>query len=136
MSTQRDGQLQDDGWCFACGSHNPHGLHLTDFCFEGDHYVCNFTPQRCHQGWVGTTHGGIIATLLDEIMTRMLWEQGTDALTGELRIRYHQPAPTGHQLTIRGWTERSSGRLIVAEAQAELSSGELVAEAQAKFVQT
>jgi len=136
MSQQLDAGLRDDGWCFACGPHNPHGLHLTDFRFENDQYICYFTAQRHHQGWVGLVHGGIVATLLDEIMTRMLWEQGIDAVTGELTVRYRQPAATSELLTIRGWIKRKYGKLIATEACAELADGAIVAEAQAKFIQT
>ncbi len=136
MSQSADLHLGDDGWCFACGPHNPSGLHLTDFHFEGAHYICHFTPQRHHQGWVGLTHGGIIATLLDEIMTRMLWEQGINALTGELDIRYRQPAAISQPLTVRGWVKCKHGKLITAQAQVELTDGSTVAEAQAKFIKT
>ena len=136
MSPQPDSGLRDDGWCFACGPHNPHGLHLTDFRLEDEQYICHFTAQRHHQGWMGLVHGGIVATLLDEIMTRMLWEQGIDAVTGELTVRYRQPAATGELLTIRGWIKRKYGKLIATEARAELADGAIVAEAQAKFIQT
>ncbi len=136
MSQQPASGLRDDGWCFACGPHNPHGLHLSDFRFEAEQYVCHFTPQRHHQGWVGLVHGGIVATLLDEIMTRMLWEQGINAMTGELNVRYRQPAAIGQSLTVRGWVERKRGKLIATEAQMELADGSVVAEAQAKFVET
>ncbi len=136
MSQQLDSGLRDDGWCFACGPHNPHGLHLTGFYLEDNQYICHFTAQRHHQGWVGLVHGGIVATLLDEIMTRMLWEQGINAMTGELNIRYRQPATIGQSLTVRGWVKRKYGKLIATEARAELADGAVVAEAQAKFIET
>ena len=136
MSQQPASGLRDDGWCFACGPHNPHGLHLSNFSFEGDQYVCHFTPQHHHQGWVGLVHGGIVAALLDEIMTRMLWEQGINAMTGELNVRYRQPAAIGQCLTVRGWVKRKRGKLIATEARMELADGSVVAEAQGKFVET
>jgi len=136
MSQQSASELRDDSWCFACGPHNPHGLHLSDFRFEADQYICHFTPQRHHQGWVGLVHGGIVATLLDEIMSRMLWEQGINAMTGELTIRYRQPAATGQSLTVSGWVKRKHGKLIATEARVELADGSVVAEAQGKLVET
>ena len=74
-------RLKDDQWCFACGAENPHGLRLSGFRREGDDYVVEFTPQRHHQGWQGITHGGIAATILDEVMTRILYEQGLEVVT-------------------------------------------------------
>ncbi len=136
MWEQSDSRLRDDGWCFACGPHNPHGLHLSDFSFAGDQYLCHFTPQHHHQGWVGLVHGGIVATLLDEIMSRMLWQQGVNAVTGELNIRYRQPVAVGQPLTIRGWVSHEHGRLIATQARMELADGSVVAEAEAKFMKT
>ena len=127
--------LVDDHWCFACGAQNPHGLHLTDFRFEGSQYVCTFTAQRHHQGWAGVTHGGILGTLLDEIMTRMLWQQGVDVVTGEISIRYHAPVKTGQSLTVRGWINRKHGKLVETEARLELPDGSAAAVARGKFVQ-
>ncbi len=127
--------LTDDHWCFACGSQNPHGLHLADFCFEGDQYICHFTPERHHQGWAGITHGGIVATLLDEIMTRMLWKQGINAATGEITVRYYQPVKTGQLLTVRGHLGYKRGKLIKMEAKLALGDGTVVAAARAKLVQ-
>ncbi len=127
--------LADDQWCFACGPENPHGLHLANFYFEDDQYICHFTPQRHHQGWSGITHGGIVATLLDEIMTRMLSAKGINAVTGEITVRYHQPVFIGQALTVRGWINRKRGKLIETEAELELTGGTVAAAARGKFVQ-
>ena len=127
-------QLDDDGWCFACGPDNPHGLQLADFRWEQDAYVCQFTPRRQHQGWKGLTHGGLIATLLDEVMTRMLWQRDTLAMTAELAVRYLQPAPVGETLTVRGTVQQRRGKLIAAHAEVVRSDGTIVATAQAKLV--
>ena len=127
-------KLKDDRWCFACGSENPGGLHLSDFHFEDDSYICTFTPRRQHQGWVGVTHGGIVATLLDEIMTRMLGARQANAATAELQIRYHQPLPIGQKVIIRGWIADTRRRLFHTRAELRLPDDTLIASAQAKFL--
>ncbi len=127
-------QLRDDRWCFACGVDNPHGLHLDDFRFQGDKYVCTFTPQRHHQGWADITHGGIVATLLDEVMTRMLAAQGTEAVTAEVTIRYHQPLSVGQQTLARGWVTSRRGPLIRAAAEVLLPDDTVIATAHAKLM--
>jgi uncharacterized protein (TIGR00369 family) len=125
--------LTDDRWCFACGPDNPHGLHLA-FRFEGDDYVCDFVPQRCHQGWAGVVHGGIIATLLDEAMTRMLWDTGTNAVTADLHLRLSRPAQVGIPLQVRARVRNRRKSLVEAEAEALLSDGTVVATAQSKLL--
>jgi hypothetical protein len=53
--------------CFVCGEANPAGLRQR---FETDGRVvrARFTPRPEHAGFTGVVHGGILATLLDEIM--------------------------------------------------------------------
>ncbi len=124
--------LKDDNWCFACGQSNPRGLQLKDFQFDGTHYSVTWQPSRYYQGWVEIVHGGIIATLLDEVMTRLLSEQGINAATAQLCVRYHQAAPLDRRLTARAWLTVSKGRLFETEAQLLLPDGTCVASAQAK----
>lgn len=126
-------RVSDDKWCFACGPDNPHGLHLT-FRFEGDECVCDFVPQRCHQGWAGIVHGGIISTLLDETMTRMLCDAGTPAVTADLRVRLKQPVPVGAPLQVRARVRERRKRVIQAEAEVILSDGAVAATAEAKLM--
>lgn len=126
--------LKDDRWCFACGPENPHGLRLHDFHQEGDEYVVTFVPQRHHQGWQGITHGGIVATLLDEVMTRMIYDQGRAAVTAEIRVRYHRALPTGEPVQARAREIETRGRLVRTRSQLSDRQGTLIASAEAKFL--
>ena len=126
--------VSDDQWCFACGPENPHGLHL-QFRWEGDDYVCDFVPERVHQGWAGVTHGGIISTLLDEVMTRMLCTDDAAVVTAELKVRFRSPAPTGEPLQLRARSVGGRLRLHQAEAEATLKDGTVVATATAKLME-
>jgi uncharacterized protein (TIGR00369 family) len=126
--------VKDDRWCFACGPENPHGLHLTGFHDEGNDHVVQFTPTRQHQGWQERTHGGIVATLLDEVMTRLLYARGEEAVTAELTVRYHQPLPTGAPVEVRAREIERRGRLVRLESELRTSDGTLVASGQGKFM--
>ena len=127
--------LKDDRWCFACGPDNPHGLHLQGFRQEGEEYVVDFCPERHHQGWQGLTHGGIVATLLDEMMTRILYEQERNAVTVEMTVRYHRPLVTGASVQARARIREERGRLIRTAAELRDQSGELIASAEGKFLE-
>lgn len=126
-------ELDDDRMCFACGPRNPIGLKLT-FEFDGDRYVTRFTPKQEHQGYVGVTHGGIVSTVLDEVMARLLCVRGYQAPTAELTVRLKRPARTGHELTFLGWIVGERGRVIDCAAEARDASGELIAEATARMM--
>ena len=123
-------KLGVDDMCFACGKANPIGLKL-DFAFEGDEYVTHFEVKREYQGWQGIVHGGLLATVLDETMARMLWEKDRNAITGRLSVRYLEPVKVGDSLTVRARITKDHSRLIETEARATNADGTLVAEATA-----
>jgi len=126
--------LKDDDWCFACGQSNPRGLQLKDFKFDGTHYSVTWQPSRYYQGWAEILHGGIVATLLDEVMTRLLSEQGINAATARLCVRYHQAAPLRQQLVAQAWVTAAKGRFFETAAELLVPDGTLVASAEAKFL--
>ena len=134
MSASDQPGLAVDNYCFACGRANPKGLHLT-FRFEGDEYVCDFTPAREYQGWTDILHGGIVSTVMDEVMTRLLWERGISAMTVELTIRLKRPAPVGRPMTARARLVSQRKRLYETEAELTLEDGTVAATATGKFLQ-
>ncbi len=123
----------DDGWCVACGVNNPRGLHMT-FRQEGECYVCDFTPERFHQGWEGIVHGGILATLLDETMNDMLSRNSEPVATAELCVRYKLPAMIGVPLQVRAWMTRERPPLWEAAGEVTDAEGRVVATGTAKLM--
>jgi hypothetical protein len=57
----------DGDKCFVCGPENNLGLKLV-FRLEGDVCRSEFTPSDMHCGYDGVTHGGIIFSVLDDVM--------------------------------------------------------------------
>ncbi len=88
--------------CFACGTDNPIGLNM-QFYRLGDMVCSDITLQRNHEGWEGMAHGGIISTLLDEVMSwTVLYFKRTFLVTRKMDIKYIKPVPLGVPLTARG----------------------------------
>ena len=116
--------------CFACGHDNPIGLKLR-FALDGEDYVTSFEVRPEYQGWAGIAHGGLVATALDEVMARLLWERDINAITARLEVRYRKPVPVGEMLEIRGRITRRRPPVIETEATATTRAGEVVAEAKA-----
>ncbi len=124
--------LVDDECCFACGMKNPDGLQIV-WKIEGFTTTAEFTPDKKYQGWKGILHGGIIATLLDEAMTRLAWVTCGGALTAEMTVRYVKPAEIGKLLSIRG--EIVNQRRKIIEMKAEIhSENQLIAHSTGKAV--
>ena len=126
-------KLDVDDMCFACGRKNPIGLKL-QFNFDGDDYVTTFEVRPEHQGWAGIVHGGIVATLLDETMTRMLCDAGTPVVTADLHVRLKQPVPLGMPLQVRARIRERRKRVIETEAEVVLSDGAVAATGEAKLM--
>lgn len=126
-----DTALQNQ-WCFACGPLNPIGLKLS-FAEEADGtYVSHFTGGLEHQSYDGIIHGGIVSTLLDEIMARHLYAKGLNAVTARLEVRYLKPTPIQVPLTIKGRVTRQKGRVYETEGSIELPDGTVTAHGTAK----
>jgi uncharacterized protein (TIGR00369 family) len=122
--SERD--LNSDGWCFACGAANPAGLHLE---FE-EGYETYFETRPEHTGYAGIVHGGLIATVLDEVAARYTWVRGEPAVTAKMELRFRQPVRVGERLRVKCQLTGSKGRLTFAQTTAFNEQGELVAEAK------
>tara|TARA_Y100000588_G_scaffold374446_1_gene449498 strand:- start:273 stop:710 length:438 start_codon:yes stop_codon:yes gene_type:complete len=125
--------LIDDGMCFVCGPHNALGLKLR-FEERGDEVVTEFTPGVEYQGFQGIVHGGIITTLMDEVMAHVLLKRGIQGLTYKLEVEFKQMGQVGEKLVIRGRLLKERGRILQMEAEACTEAGEVVATAQGKWV--
>jgi len=127
-------ELIDDNYCFACGTDNPIGLMLR-FHPDGDGVCGDFTPHREHQGYKGIVHGGILSTLLDEAMARLLINQGLNIVTVKMEIRYKKPLYVGERLTIKAALSERNGRLVQTKGRIFNEKGELAAVADATFAE-
>jgi len=125
-------EFADDGYCFVCGPNNAIGLKL-DFSFDGRTISTEFIPQKVHQGYMNIVHGGIISTLLDEVMVKLAIEMGMPAVTAHMDIRLRQAVAIGKKITFSAEIRESTRKLIVAYAKAETDDG-IAADATGKLI--
>ena len=77
--------------CFGCDKTNPIGLKL-DFFEDGNQVCCRWNPASHYQGYVDTLHGGIHATLHDELASWVIYVKGkTAGMTSEIKVTYIKP---------------------------------------------
>ncbi len=119
--------------CFGCGDDNRIGLKLK-FDWDGDFLTTTFTPQDVHQGYPGVCHGGIVATVLDEVMAQVLFVRGIPAVTAKLEVRYSHAVPAGRPTIYRARLVRDARRLYEVEAEAVGPSGTPYATAKASYL--
>lgn len=122
--------------CFVCGVENDYGLKLKFFQDKPGSVIVNHTVPEKFQGYPGVVHGGIVASLLDEVLGRVFMngDHNRFMYTAKMTIRYRKPVPTGKPLKIVGTALKDRGRM--AESKAELfgPDGRLLAEAEGLLV--
>ncbi len=124
-------KIQEYPNCFGCGQNNPFGLQLI-FRHQGDALVTDFTPGGTHEGWPGIVHGGIISTLLYEIMENLAYRNGTVAMMRNLEVNFRRPAKIGKRITAVARLELCAGRDM--SVTATLVQNNLIAEGNANLV--
>ena len=120
--------------CFACGTLNTQGMGL----------VLHLEPRRCwteleldrrFEGWEGIAHGGITATILDEVMAWSLVESDNWGVTARLAVAFHRPVPIRTPIRAEGWINRARRRVVDTEARiVDATSGKELASATGVYV--
>lgn len=118
--------------CFACGELNACGMRLP----------LHFEPGRCwtelslgdrFEGWEGVIHGGVLSTILDEVMGWALMEADSWGVTARLAVTYRAPVIPGQPIRAEGWitarrrrVQRTAARIVDQQTGAELVTAEAV----------
>ena len=135
MERQRATRPRDDAdHCFVCGEENPLGLKVR-FWMDGEICRGEFTPGRDHCGFDGITHGGIVFSLLDDVMANWLFLKGVRCYTAKCEIRFTNSLPTGKRVLLESRVLRQKRNLVVMEGRAiQAANGNTVATCQASFM--
>ena len=124
--------VKGDGRCFVCGPENPSGLQVS---FVVDPEARSATARTRlsadYQGWAGIVHGGVIASLLDEVCMYACRTLGDQMVTAELTVRYRSPLPVETEVELDARVVGTQKRLVLAEGRIT-AAGRVVAEADAK----
>ena len=125
-----------DGWfefaphnCFACGSLNRNGLGLLHHVEPGRSWT-ELTLDRRFEGWEGIVHGGIVSTILDEVMAWALVGQDNWGVTARMSVVFRRPVEVGTPIRADGWVTRdrrriveTAGRIVDSSTGEELATG-------------
>ena len=122
--------------CFACGTANPIGLNL-QFYNLGDEVCSEITLGENHEGWENMAHGGIVSTLLDEVMSwTIMYFKKIFLVTRKMDIKYIRPVLIGTPLTVKGKVmDDSTPPKIKARAEIRDNEGRLLVRSSAEFVE-
>jgi acyl-coenzyme A thioesterase PaaI-like protein len=123
--------------CFICGIDNPVGLKLKIYETEPGVIETNYTVPEQYQSYPGIVHGGIVATILDEISGRALMgdpSQPRFMYTAKLEVKYRKNVPIGVPLKIVGKAGKTKGRMAESWAGIYSPDGSILAECKSLLV--
>lgn len=121
--------------CFGCGPANPTGLRLEFLLAEDNSVVSLATVSAAFEGHPGYLHGGVIATLLDETMSKAVRARGLTAMTGQMEINYRRPVPSQSPIRLEGRVVRSEGRKHWTEARILNAKGTELAHSKGLYIE-
>ena len=122
-------------YCFACGKDNPDGMHLKfTIDRERKHFVSSFRLSKRFTGPPGYCHGGIIATILDDAMSKLNKLRDVIAATSQLKIDYLKPVPLRTPLRVESRELTKRGRRLIHRAEILNQEGTVLARGRGVFV--
>lgn len=88
-----------------------------------------------YQGGAGFVHGGIIATLLDEVMAKVSRFAKDHCVTAKLTVEYLKPVPVGADLIVEGWELERNVRDRFRHGEIRNASGMVLARGRGHFIE-
>jgi uncharacterized protein (TIGR00369 family) len=110
-------EIVSDSRCFVCGLNNVGGLQVRFFRKGEDAAEAMCDPEITFMGYDGLLHGGVAASLLDEIMIKAVLAAGRLVVTGRMTVKYHAPITLGSPLRLDGRIVTRRGRVFETEGR-------------------
>ena len=122
-----------DEFCFACGTQNENGLKL-EIAENAEGVQASIEPPVWSQGYSGVVHGGIMATILDEMAVWAAFKKGHKSVTAELTMRIRNAMRVDENYTATAKVVKTKHRLIEAESSILNKKQQLIATAKLKLL--
>lgn len=115
--------------CFACSPDNENGLQMT-FIEDGDFLTCDWEPKGFMAGYNNVLHGGIQATLMDEIASWFIQvKMKTAGVTSNMNLRLKRTVPMNQgKLKLRAWLKEVRRNLVDVNVELINADGKVGAE--------
>ncbi len=119
-------------WCFVCGRKNPVGLRMTFFDNDENEVFSDYTVPAQYQSYPGIVHGGIVASMLDEVVARvsMIDDPHRFMMSVRLDAKFRKPVPIETPIRLEGKILRLKSRLGKAQGRVLLPDGSVACEAE------
>lgn len=125
-----------DNYCFVCGKDNPKGFQIEVRYQEAELVAeTELSLPKEYQGWADVIHGGILSTLLDEMMAHAVWRFAGPGVTMSMEVRFHAPLKPDEPILVRGVLHTQNGSRRLAEGEIiRVGDGVRIASGKSRFL--
>jgi uncharacterized protein (TIGR00369 family) len=127
-------QIPYHGWCFVCGTDNPHSIGITMFVDENGVLTSEFKLTKAQQGPPGHAHGGASAAVLDEAMGLVVWAAGYKVAAVNIEVNYHKPMPLLQSLSLEARITQIDKRKIFSTGKITSLDGTVLVSGRGIYV--
>ena len=128
-------KIQEHGYCFVCGTQNPHSMGITWYQNEIGEIHANMVFTLSQQGPPSHVHGGASAAVLDEAMGAAVWRAGYSVVAVNLEINYKKPIPLGENILINARIAEVKPRKILTTSEIHLADGSIAVTGRGIYVE-
>lgn len=120
--------------CFGCSPTNPLGLRM-EFHEQGEEIVSTWSPGTNYQGFHDILHGGIQATMMDEIASWVVFMKlDTAGVTYSMKTLYRRPVRISKgPVTLRARLSQQKRSIATIEVKLMDGTGTPCSEAQVNY---
>lgn len=131
------GKQRNSRMCFVCGMDNPIGMKTQFYNMEDGSVMTVFRYEPEHQSFPQRVHGGLAATMLDELGLRAMWTKSSEEVFGvtmSMEVKCRRPVPYGAELIGRGIVERETPKFVTIRSELFDMEGNRLADAVLKYI--
>jgi uncharacterized protein (TIGR00369 family) len=120
--------------CFVCGENNQCGLKARFFVHDDGSVESSYIAEERFVGYADILHGGILASLLDEVMIKAVLKDMKLAVTASMEVKFKHPVMVGQKINLVGRVINRKHRIFKTEGTAEVD-GKIVASATGVYIE-
>ncbi|MFH1998183.1 MAG: PaaI family thioesterase [Planctomycetota bacterium] len=120
--------------CFVCGETNERGMNARNYVV-GNRIELPFEAPESFAGWRTVVHGGLVATVLDEVMTwAAIVGSRKPCYAAEFTVRMLEPLPPGTRCIAVAEMVRDRKRLFYTEGCLRSETDKMYARAEGRYM--
>tara|TARA_B000000609_G_C24055293_1_gene283546 strand:- start:107 stop:610 length:504 start_codon:yes stop_codon:yes gene_type:complete len=117
---------------FVSGVENPKGMKMVPIIKDRKIYA-KYIFEKSFEGGPGLVHGGILSTVLDDMMGYATFTQNLFCVTANLNVNFRAPSPVDKEFELYAWVKEVDGNKVYAESVIQ-SEDSIHVEADGLFI--